>query len=752
MTHPIGKRLIRLFKRASLAFLGLIVLSIIAFFAAVRFWPYPADEQLPPVASTWIDDKTGTAIAAFAGSDGNWCQPLRENEISPHLFDAIVAVEDQRFYQHGGVDWQSAASAAWQDLIALRYRRGASTLTMQLVHLRKPAPRSLWVKLQQAIRACQIERTTTKRQIVIEYLNRAPFGGNLNGVGAASWRYFGKRCADLSLGQAALLAGIPQSPLRFRPDRFPAAAKTRRDHVLERMVACGMITEAQRKEATAEPVDASWHPLPQDAPDEIGLLPTLARLARENPGQAIHTTIDLPLQRQATVAVEDQLKLLAASHVSAAAVVVLDNATADCLAVISRVSDRPNDAVDLDLTIRPRSSGSTLKPFIYAAAFDQGIITPASELNDSPTAFEGYEPSNYDRQFAGKISAADALAQSRNIPALVVLSRVRVDRAVEVMRGCGLLGLAKKPERYGLSLAIGGAEVTPMELAEGYATLARGGMHRTITLSTPGLPLQPQALEQFAPPRSGRPEGALFVGADNVPLRGDRYAAERHDVSQSAPAAEAASPVGSSSILRPSSCLHALQCIANLDRTRNVFSPAVDFAPAWKTGTSSGHRDAWCAAVTPRRTVVVWLGNADGSGSDALVGQDAAAPLALRILSMADPSPHLPGFAPPAGFASAPQSPETMQEVRLALVSPVDHQKILHDPSLPNDQQRLALRATAAPVAEQIWWFVDGQSIGSCQSSEVLWWDPVPGSHEIRVVNAAGRAAVAHIEVRGPQE
>jgi penicillin-binding protein 1C len=357
--------------------------------------------------------------------------------------------------------------------------------------------------------------------------------------------------------------------------------------------------------------------------------------------------------------------------------------------------------VDLDLSIRPRSSGSALKPFIYAAAFDGGIITPTSELDDSPTAFEGYEPSNYDRQFAGKMSAADALAQSRNIPALVVLSKVRVDRAVEVMRGCGLLGLAKKPERYGLSLAIGGAEVTPMELAEAYATLGRGGVHRSSTLI----------------------EESRAVSARSGAAR-------------------------PGSVLRPSSCLHALQCLANLDRTRSIFAPAVDLAPAWKTGTSSGHRDAWCAAVTPRRTVVVWLGNADGSGSDALVGQDAAAPLALRILAVADPPPNASGFAPPAGFASSsPPQKSPAAEASLSLISPVDHQKILHDPSLPSNQQRLALRATAAPAEEQIWWFIDGQSIGSCQSSEVLWWDPVAGPHEIRVVNASGRAATAHIEV-----
>jgi penicillin-binding protein 1C len=681
-------------KRATILVIGLVVFSTIAFVAAVRFWPYPPDELKPPESSTWITDRTGNTIAAFVGTDGNWCQPIRGEQMGRHLLDAIVAVEDQRFYQHGGVDWQSAASAAWQDFISLRYRRGASTLTMQLEHLRKPAARSMWTKLVQAIRADQIERQLNKQQIVVEYLNRAPFGGNICGVEAASLRYFGRHAADLSLGQAALLAGIPQSPTRLRPDRFPQAALARRDHVLERMLACGMISETQRKEAAGAPIDAGWKALPQDLPEEIGLLPTLARLARDSSGQLIHTTIDSNLQGQATVAVEDQLKELSASHVTAAAVVILDTQSGEVLAAISRAMDRPRDAVNLDLTVRPRSSGSTLKPFIYAAAFDAGICTPKTILDDAPAAWADYQPENYDRQFAGPMPAGEALAQSRNVPALVVLSKLHVDRAVEVMRGCGLATLAKTPDRYGLPLAIGGAEVTPMELAEGYATLARGGVHRKCTLP-----------------------------------------------------ADAGSPVAEYGVLGPSSCLMALQCIADPDRTRRIYSSAADLSPAWKTGTSSGHRDAWCAAVTPRRTVVVWLGNADGSGSDALVGQDAAAPLALRIIALADRVPGN-GFAPPPGFL-APALPKkaNLESDDLVMLSPVDRQKIVHDPTLPKGQQRLALRARIKSGDDQLWWFVDGTCIGSCQSGEVLWWDPEAGSHEIRVVNAAGLAAKARLEV-----
>ncbi len=734
-------------RRAFLIILGMVVFSIVAFQAAVQFWKYPVDEQLPPVASTWITDRTDNPIAAFAGGDGGWCRPLAEAEISPHLLDAIVAVEDQRYYQHGGVDWASAASAAWQDLLALRYRRGASTLTMQLVHLRRPAPRSLWVKLKQAIRACQIERSDSKRQILVEYLNRAPFGGNLNGAGAASWRYFNKPCKELSLGQAALLAGIPQSPVRFRPDRFPTSAQVRRQHVLQRMLACGMIDQSQYTLANNEPVDASWHPLPQDAPERIGLLPALARLAHESPGQVLRTTIDSSLQKSVTLAVENQLHDLSASNVTAGAAVVLDTVTGQCLASVSRCTDRPNDAVDLDLTIRPRSSGSTLKPFIYAGAFDAGISTPASEVDDSPVAFAGYEPDNYDRQFAGKMSAADALAQSRNVPALVMLSKLRVDRALEVMQGCGLAGLAKTPDRYGLSLAIGGAETTPMALAEAYATLARGGVHRPATLLTQRGEIESStSLLNLAQLSDAGSEVLRRAGLSASSLQ-ESGSSEYLRTGVGERSVKLASSPRRGAVLQPSSCLQALQCIADPERTRRIYSPAVDLAPAWKTGTSSGHRDAWCCAVTPRRTVVVWLGNTDGSGSDALVGQDAAAPLALRIITLVDGGTGA-SFAPPANFANSTskrQSTET--DATLAILSPINHQTILHDPGLPADQQRLPLRARFNGEGP-IWWFIDGQCQGCSNSDEILWWQPTPGPHEIRATTRSGQGTIAVVTVR----
>ena len=800
------------------------VLAVVGFQAAVAFWPYPADADRPPRASTLIVDQAGAPLAAYANRDGQWCQPLSADAMSPHLLDAIVAVEDQRYYRHGGVDWRGAAAAAWQDATSLSLRRGASTIAMQVQRLRQPsAHRSLLAKVAQAMRACQIDRSADKRAVLVEYLNRAPFGGNLTGAGAASWRYFGKPCSSLSLGQAALLAGLPQSPNRLRPDRHPEAAMARRAHVLDRMLACGMITPDQRRDAGAEPIDAMWHPLPQDATD-VGLRPTLDRLAMSH-GGLLTTTIDPVAQRRVAIAADDVLHALASSHVSAAAVVVLDTRTSRCLASFSRSTSDAN----VDLTTRPRSSGSALKPFIYAAAFDAGVCQPGTVLDDAPTLWSGYQPGDYDHRYDGPEPAALALARSRNVPAVSVLDRTGVARVVGVMSGAGLATLARTPERYGLSLAIGGADVTPLELAGAYAMLARGGASASVVVlcdaadtddgpatidravpdravpdravpdravpdravpepGTPDRAVPERAIPDRAVPDPGTPDRAVpdpavpdravvdtpeperaipdravpdrAVPDRAVPERAvpDRAVPDRATPDRAVPERAVPEPAvidrsapdrlrvvsyARPRVLRRSSCLLALQCLADADRTRSVWPAAVPLGVAWKTGTSTGHRDAWCAAVTPRRTVVVWLGNADGSGSDALVGQDAAAPLALRVLSAVDPGG--PGFAPDARLLAVRSPAVARPAADLVLTSPADQQEIVHDRGEAGDRQRVALRARSGG---SVWWFVDGAPVGTASAGEPVWWEPTDGGHEVRVADAAGHVAVVHVRVR----
>lgn len=651
--------------------------SWILFRAAVAWWPYPSGIDQFPAESIRIDDRNGTPLAAFAANDGQWRFRLTEDQISPHLLNAIIAVEDSRFDVHHGIDWESAAGAAWEDLLHLRFRRGASTLTMQLQRLRDPRPHTLACKIEQAIRAEQIETRSTKKQILVEYVNRAPFGGNLVGAGAASWRYFGRGCRELSLGQAALLAGLPQSPNRLRPDRFAVRAKARRDHVLDRMLACGFITPRQRAEAAAEPINAAWHALPQDGraidlPPADGALPTLAGMARGRKGGVTRSTLDSRIQHQAARAARGRLESLQTSGVSAAAVVVLDTASGEDLAAVSLGAS--NSA--LDLTRRRRSTGSTLKPFIYAAAFDAGIYGPKSILSDSPAAWPGYEPNDFDRTFRGKLSAAEALAQSRNIPAMVVLSKVGVQPAVGVLETLGLRGLARNPNRYGLSLAIGGAEASPLELAQAYATLGRGG--------------------------------------------------------------------GASHCLRPIACWQVLGALSETNRTIALYPEAAASHVAWKTGTSSGKRDAWCAAVTRRYTVVVWMGNVSGEGSPVLVGQEAAAPLALQLIALIDPKDE-PWPKTPAD-SSDPSLARRSDTGSLIIVHPGQRERFVIAADVPLHRQRIKLEAAQGDRTSQVWWFVDGKPLEPSEPAK-QWWEPVPGVHQLRVVNSEGQSASTQIRV-----
>lgn len=676
-------------KRAAIAAVVAWGLGFAALETAVRVMPYPAWLDTPPVTGTWVEDREGVMLAAFVGPDQQWQRPLRKEEISPHLLKAIVAVEDHRFYAHSGVDWQAAGGAAWRNLLAMRVTRGASTLTMQVHRLREPRERSWGWKVEQTVRARQMERRLSKDEILTEYANRAPFGGNLVGAGAASWRYFGKPCAELSLGEAALLAGLPQSPARLRPDRFPERAAERREIVLRRMVEEGMITETEAQEAAAEPVTARWRTLPQERgtgrPAADGALPTLARLADRHAGATVRTTLSARVQRQASEMTVEHLRALEAGGIGSAAVVVLDTQTGEMLAAVSVGGTSPG----VDLSVARRSSGSTLKPFIFAAALDAGVMRADSMVDDSPTAWAGYVPSNYDREFRGLMAAGEALAESRNIPAMAALARTGVPRVVGVLEASGFGGVAREPERYGLSLAIGGAEVSAVELAGAYALLGRGGVH--------------------------------------VPVRWTAGPKDRGD-----------------EVLPAWACWQTLGAISQATRTRAVCPAAVETHVAWKTGTSNGLRDAWCAAVTRSHTVVVWLGNTAGPGNAQLVGTEAAAPLALRLMAALS-GPHAPWPAGENPYETVLVEWAGAKPLQvLSLVSPAAGRDIVLHADAPPDGQRVELKATG--TTGKVWWFVNDTPVAT---GDRAWWTPTPGTHEVRVVDEAGGARSVTVRVRG---
>ena len=668
-----------------------IAAPVIAFGAAVRFVPYPDSLAERPISAMWIVDRHRTPLATLVAEDGSLNRWVDPDELGPYLANAIVAVEDERFFEHGAIDWRSIAGAAASDVHGLAAHRGASTITMQLARLREPLSHSLLGKAAQAFRAIQIERRESKQDILLDYINCAPFGGNLVGAGAASWRYFGKPPSALSLSQAALLAGLPQSPNGDRPDRHPDKAAARRNHVLTRMFACGMIDATQLRQAIAEPIDARWLPLPQansSATLANGAMPTLIDMARHQSAGEVAVTIDSTVQEKTIGVVRPALETFNrdGSH-AAAAVVVLDTATAECLAVVSL-----GDRLGLDLTHRERSTGSVLKPFIYAAAFQANLASPRSIMNDAPTAWAGYEPRNFDHSFCGQIDADAALAESRNLPAMILLAHVGVGDMTRTLGSLGICSITSD-RPVGLTLAVGGAEASAWEIAQAYATLARGGQSRQ----------------------------AAFIQD---------------------------SPTASRMVFTRSACLAVLHSLSDSDRTHSICPSAALLGAAWKTGTSSGSRDAWCAAVTPRCTVVVWIGNASGASDIALKGVAIAAPIALNVLATVDPGGD--AFEMPHDTHPAISQITTARHI-LTIAAPLDHQQFIVDPDIAPDQQQITFRAASDDVSTApLWWFIDRTFIGTASANRAVSWIPQPGTHTLRVVSEAGTTATVRFAVNKP--
>ena len=649
---------------------------------AARVSAYPDDRLRQPQPSTVVLDRDGHALASYTADDGRWYLPLEQGAHGRWLPLAVEAVEDARFRSHAGVDWFAAYAAVGQNAMAGRVVRGSSTITMQVERLRYPRPRTLTAKVVEAVRARQIELTHNKDAILTEWMERASFGGNVVGVGAASWRWFGVPPASLSLAQAALIAGLPQNPERLRPDRHPERAQERRDHVLRRLREVGAIDDQQLARALAEPVALA--PREQVLASELGAVPVLADLAVGRQG-VVATTLDLATQRSAVALLRERLEQMAGSGIDAGAVAVLDVATGEWQALVS-VGGQPW----IDHTSVARSSGSVLKPFIYAGAFARGIVTPASQVADDPAAWNGWAPANYDRTWRGRCSAAEALRDSRNLPAMQLLERQGVARCAGLMEAFGLARLGQQATRSGLTLAIGGVEVTARDLAVAYAGLARDGHRVWSRLST------------------------------------------------------AVSPIDGAEILPALACRQTLTCLVDRQRTRAVCPAAVDLDPAWKTGTSSGHRDAWCVALTPRRCVVVWLGTTRGPGSPALVGAEAAAPVALAILAACDPG----GDAwPPVEMGAATPVVASVLVTPLVITWPLAGSEIVRDPAVPSAQQRLALTCGGGGTGPR-WWFINGAPLPSVAAGEPAWWAPTSGRHQVRVVDRHGHSAQVEVMVR----
>ncbi|HET6763149.1 MAG TPA: penicillin-binding protein 1C [Longimicrobiaceae bacterium] len=733
------------------AVLGACVLGTAMWIAA----PLPDGVASPaPVPRLTLQDRAGLPLRATRardGSRGGWT-PLAA--VDPRLVQAFVAAEDHRFFAHHGVDLRSAARAL-RDNLRGRRRAGASTLTMQTARLLRPIGRSWPGKVRQALWALRLDAHLPKRAILEQYVNRVPLGEATVGVAAAAELYFGASARELSLGQAAMLAGIARSPARDNPLASPARARARRDAVLARMQALGYATADEVARARGEPVLAPKGRSAFLAPHFTTHV--LREIDRgDGPRDGVRTTsLDLELQALIEGEVRHSVRLLRDRGGVQAAAVVLDNATGEVLAWVGSPDFWQPGVGQVDMVTSPRQPGSALKPFLYGLAFDRGN-TAATVLPDVPraysTALEPYKPQNYDRRFHGPVRARVALASSYNVPAVELASRVGVDALLQTLHRAGFSSLTAPASHYGLGLALGNGDVTLLELANGYRALANGG--------------------EWTPARWS-------------------------------PAEPGQGPADRQRVISPAAAALVLNVLSDADARAPGFGLETPFdfpfAAAVKTGTSRHFTDNWAVGVTQGFTIAVWVGNFSGQPMDGVSGVSGAGPLLYRsMLAVASrrapgtlPAPEEAGLQPVrvcrlSGLRATTACESTVEwfvpgtapsrvddwERGDGLTLPAEYAEWAsaeggrwaaavargHDDRFrivaPRDGDRYAvpvgvearyatLGFHAAGARGPVRWYVDGREVRDGR------WSLVPGAHTVRAAGATGEVDEVRIVVTG---
>ena len=567
--------------------------------AGVAFWRALPEPLFATPTSSLLFDREGRLLSAAIAADEQWRFPP-----APALPEkyrvAVIHFEDRRFPHHPGVDLIAALRALYQNLSQGHIVSGGSTISMQVIRLSRASrsragssagSRSYGRKLLEMILALRLELRYSKREILALYAAHTPFGGNTVGLEAAAWRYFGRAPAELSWAETCFLAVLPNRPALIRTEGGRRRLVSKRDRLLHKLRRAGVIDPLTAELARGEPLPRGLRPLPRLAPH---LHQTLIARGRGH-GRRLTSSLAAPLQERALAITARHARTAASRRIYNAAALVIDNIHFRVLAYVgNRTTEyRAERGYAIDLIPRPRSTGSVLKPFLFAAMLEEGEILPTTLVPDVPTHFGSYAPENFDRSYRGAVPARVALAQSLNVPAARMLRSYGVGRFHHLLEELGMTTLHRDAEDYGLTLILGGAEGSLWELASLYANLARRAAGRE--------PREEPALLATAPPspRSRRRFGPASAWLTLEAL------------------CDATRPEGEDGWKR-------------FARARKI---------AWKTGTSYGLRDAWAVGVTPRYTVAVWLGNADGEGRVGLSGLSTAAPLLFDIFSRLDPGP-----------------------------------------------------------------------------------------------------------------
>ena len=585
-----GSKILNFFKR--LSFTKKVILCILAFLVTGYIFCLPRHLFHVPY-STVVTDRNEELLGARIASDGQWRFPPR-NTTPEKIKECLITFEDKHFYHHGGVNPFASGRAFYQNVKNKRIVSGGSTLTMQTIRLARNESRTFREKLIEMIWATRLEFRASKEEILSMYISHAPFGGNVVGLDAAAWRYFGHSADDLSWAESAMLAVLPNAPAMIHLSKGRKTLLDKRNRLLKQLLEKKTIDSSTYELAISEPLPDEPHALPQIAPYLV------SRFYQERNGEYSRSTINKGIQTQVEDLAERWSNEFGRSDIRNLAILVIDIPSNQVVAYCGNVHfDRKQGGNQVDVIQAPRSTGSILKPFLYYAMLQEGSLLPDMLLPDVPVNINGFTPQNFSMQFEGAVPASEALARSLNIPAVTMLQRYGVPKFHSFLQQIGLKTINRSSSHYGLSLILGGAEATLWDVTNAYAMMGR-------------------SLLQL-PQRSC----SLLLPTSRITESTDPF--------------------------QPGAVWQTFDALKEVNRPEEIDWKSIPSMQtiAWKTGTSYGFRDAWAVGVTPRYAVGVWVGNATGEGKPGLVGAQTAGPVLFDIFNLL---PSSSWFTRPAGI------------------------------------------------------------------------------------------------------
>ena len=585
-----GSKILNFFKRLSVT--KKVILCILAFLVTGYIFCLPRHLFHVPY-STVVTDRNEELLGARIASDGQWRFPPR-NTTPEKIKECLITFEDKHFYHHWGVNPFAIGRAFYQNVKNKRIVSGGSTLTMQTIRLARNESRTFREKLIEMIWATRLEFRASKEEILSMYISHAPFGGNVVGLDAAAWRYFGHSADDLSWAESAMLAVLPNAPAMIHLSKGRKTLLDKRNRLLKQLLEKKTIDSSTYELAISEPLPDEPHPLPQIAPYLV------SRFYQERNGEYSRSTINKGIQTQIEDLAERWSNEFRRSDIRNLAILVIDIPSNQVVAYCGNVHfDRKQGGNQVDVIQAPRSTGSILKPFLYYAMLQEGSLLPDMLLPDVPVNINGFTPQNFSMQFEGAVPASEALARSLNIPAVTMLQRYGVPKFHSFLQQIGLKTINRSSSHYGLSLILGGAEATLWDVTNAYAMMGR-------------------SLLQL-PQRSC----SLLLPTSRITESTDPF--------------------------QPGAVWQTFDALKEVNRPEEIDWKSIPSMQtiAWKTGTSYGFRDAWAVGVTPRYAVGVWVGNATGEGKPGLVGAQTAGPVLFDIFNLL---PSSSWFTRPAGI------------------------------------------------------------------------------------------------------